>query len=103
MLVPVDCLLVVLELTSYVPSGTTQAFITGTSPGLGFQSSREVSKSSAILRQKSAKEAQSVQTISNFLFIAKKLVNIILLTEPSTDFWTDFLCILQRTHSFIQG
>lgn len=50
---PEACLLMVREHTSYVPSGTTQAFITGLSLGSGFQSSQEVSKSSANLKQKS--------------------------------------------------
>ena len=53
LVLPEACLLMVLEHTSYVPSGTTQAFITGSSPGSGFQSSQDVSKSSANLRQQS--------------------------------------------------
>ena len=53
MIIPEACLLMVLEHTSYVPSGTTKAFITGSSVEFGFQSSQDVSKSSANRRQKS--------------------------------------------------
>lgn len=54
LVIPVECGFVVLEHTSYVPSGTTQAFINIScgSALTGFQSSRDVSKSSATRTQK---------------------------------------------------
>ncbi len=54
--------LMVLEHTSYVPSGTTMAFITTSNFMSGFQSSQDTSKSSANRRQNPERHKEFLQT-----------------------------------------